>query len=273
MGQPAALAFKEETMIHFFRRIRKKLADDNKPLKYARYAIGEILLVVVGILIALQINSWNTDRINNQKEREYIIRLTNEVKGEINYLKDLRDNFFDRSKGLNRIIEQWKSGNSVVEDTAQYLQDYSYGSGTDPWYREPITWTQLQQSGDLNLLKDKNLTDDLFVFYSEVNKLGDNFVLNPMHEFTNTREKINVPLINDGGVIIIFKYIGAFNLKKENVQINKEIFNKIWNYRQELLPNYVRVEGICQFQVIKLQEVIETGEVLLKKLEASLTPN
>ena len=46
-------------MINFFRRIRKQLADDNKPLKYARYAIGEIVLVVVGILIALQINNWN----------------------------------------------------------------------------------------------------------------------------------------------------------------------------------------------------------------------
>ncbi len=49
-------------MINFFRKIRKKLADDNKPLKYIRYAIGEIVLVVIGILIALQINNWNEDR-------------------------------------------------------------------------------------------------------------------------------------------------------------------------------------------------------------------
>ena len=38
------------------------MADDNRPIKYARYAIGEILLVVIGILIALQINTWNEDR-------------------------------------------------------------------------------------------------------------------------------------------------------------------------------------------------------------------
>ena len=49
-------------MINFFRKIRKKLAEDNKPLKYMRYAIGEIVLVVIGILIALQINNWNEDR-------------------------------------------------------------------------------------------------------------------------------------------------------------------------------------------------------------------
>ena len=49
-------------MIPFFRKTRKKLADDNKPLKYLRYAIGEIVLVVIGILIALSINNWNEDR-------------------------------------------------------------------------------------------------------------------------------------------------------------------------------------------------------------------
>jgi hypothetical protein len=46
-------------MINFFRKIRKQPADDNKPLKYMRYAIGEIALVVLGILIALSINNWN----------------------------------------------------------------------------------------------------------------------------------------------------------------------------------------------------------------------
>jgi hypothetical protein len=46
-------------MLPFFRKIRKKMADDNKPLKYFRYAIGEIVLVVIGILIALSINNQN----------------------------------------------------------------------------------------------------------------------------------------------------------------------------------------------------------------------
>jgi len=56
-------------MIPVFRKTRNppageagKMADDNKPLKYLRYAIGEIVLVVIGILIALQINSWNNLR-------------------------------------------------------------------------------------------------------------------------------------------------------------------------------------------------------------------
>ena len=59
-------------MIPFFRKIRKKMADDNKPLKYIRYAVGEIVLVVIGILIAVQINNWNQKRNNAAQELQLL---------------------------------------------------------------------------------------------------------------------------------------------------------------------------------------------------------
>jgi uncharacterized protein DUF6090 len=58
-------------MINFFRKTRKQMANDNRPVKYMRYAIGEIVLVVIGILIALSINNWNTQR----KEKNLEIKL------------------------------------------------------------------------------------------------------------------------------------------------------------------------------------------------------
>ena len=66
-------------MIGFFRKIRKKLADDNMPLKYMRYAIGEIVLVMIGILLALQVNNWNEGR--KLVERE--ITLLNNIREDI----------------------------------------------------------------------------------------------------------------------------------------------------------------------------------------------
>jgi hypothetical protein len=59
-------------MINFFRKTRKKLADDNKFFKYSRYAIGEVVLVVVGILIVLQINNWNENRKDRKIELEVL---------------------------------------------------------------------------------------------------------------------------------------------------------------------------------------------------------
>jgi len=50
-------------MLKFFRTIRKKLIDEDNVRKYLLYAIGEILLVVIGILIALQVNNWNEQRL------------------------------------------------------------------------------------------------------------------------------------------------------------------------------------------------------------------
>jgi len=62
-------------MIPFFRKIRKKMADDNRPLKYMRYAIGEIVLVVIGILIALQINNWNEERKLKHREVKLLMQM------------------------------------------------------------------------------------------------------------------------------------------------------------------------------------------------------
>ncbi|NNC44454.1 MAG: hypothetical protein HKN99_01055 [Winogradskyella sp.] len=55
-------------MIKFFRKIRYNLMEQNKTGKYFKYAIGEIILVVIGILIALQINNWNEQRKEKQQE-------------------------------------------------------------------------------------------------------------------------------------------------------------------------------------------------------------
>ena len=62
-------------MIKFFRHIRKDLMEKNKTGKYLKYAIGEIILVVIGILIALQINNWNEDKKEQVVEKKILREL------------------------------------------------------------------------------------------------------------------------------------------------------------------------------------------------------
>ena len=71
-------------MINFFRKIRKKLADQNQFVKYSRYAIGEIVLVVIGILIALQINNSNNKRIEKESEIKYLTNIKLDLIKDIN---------------------------------------------------------------------------------------------------------------------------------------------------------------------------------------------
>jgi len=85
-------------MINFFRKIRRKLANENQFVKYSRYAIGEIVLVVVGILIALQINNWNLERKEKIHERKILLELRKTL--ESNQQKMVQDSL--RRIGLNK---------------------------------------------------------------------------------------------------------------------------------------------------------------------------
>ena len=73
-------------MIRFFRKIRQQLLTENKFSRYLLYAIGEILLVVLGILIALQIDNWNENKKIRITEQQYLLALKEEFsfnKGEL----------------------------------------------------------------------------------------------------------------------------------------------------------------------------------------------
>ncbi|MEZ2414533.1 DUF6090 family protein [Muriicola sp. E247] len=70
-------------MIKFFRKIRQNLLSEGKTGKYFKYAIGEILLVVIGILIALQINNWNQERLKEKQIFGYLMSMTEDLKSDI----------------------------------------------------------------------------------------------------------------------------------------------------------------------------------------------
>jgi hypothetical protein len=88
-------------MIPFFRKIRKQFADDNKPLKYMRYAIGEIVLVVIGILIALQINNLNEFR----KERMIEKRMLEELVENLEFNTERLENWIKLNNRDDRSSE------------------------------------------------------------------------------------------------------------------------------------------------------------------------
>lgn len=74
-------------MIKFFRKIRQNLLSEGKTGKYFKYAIGEIVLVVIGILIALSINTWNETRKQDITEKEIIIGIKNDLIKDKEYIK------------------------------------------------------------------------------------------------------------------------------------------------------------------------------------------
>lgn len=99
-------------MIKFFRHIRKDLMEKNKTGKpayqtgrYLKYAIGEIILVVIGILIALQINNWNQERKIKQKETIVLKELLTSINSDLTAYKTHTDPSLERkANGIDSLI-------------------------------------------------------------------------------------------------------------------------------------------------------------------------
>ena len=108
-------------MINFFRKIRKQLADANKPFKYMRYAIGEIVLVVIGILIALQINNLNERNKTSAFELELLYSFKNGLQKD---LSDIDVNVGFHKNGLiamDSLLIYLQTNKTIHEDSIAHL--------------------------------------------------------------------------------------------------------------------------------------------------------
>lgn len=104
-------------MIKFFRHIRKSLIEQNKMGKYFKYAIGEIILVVIGILIALQINNWNQNRL----DKKFELTILKEIKTALQYDIGTHDMLKQRAKikedGIKSLFEMMASNQTYADST------------------------------------------------------------------------------------------------------------------------------------------------------------
>lgn len=91
-------------MIKFFRKIRQKLLSENKLSKYLLYALGEILLVVIGILIALQINTWNEERKSDNDKQKLMFALNQEFSTNKKALEIHLNGLHKNNAQLNKVI-------------------------------------------------------------------------------------------------------------------------------------------------------------------------
>ena len=177
-------------MIKFFRTIRQNLIIENKTSRYVTYAIGEIILVVIGILIALQINNWNSSRIDNKRVDAFVEKLKIQTQNNIDKTEDYIANFdsyFKISQELVYII-----GEKTIEDIDPKIDslvnvnyhDYHLNLDTN-------IITEGRENGDLALLSSDKLRQALY------NLITENIALTERERITN--EDLNllfVPYLN-----------------------------------------------------------------------------
>ncbi len=161
-------------MIGFFRRIRKKLADDNKPMKYMRYAIGEILLVVIGILIALQINNWNVARIQKDEETRILKILLMDLQSAEAKSLELIEKEENVLRNYEDILGQKKKLNAIKNKTSKDSLFFTV-LWSNIGKEAPVinSYTDLKNSGRTGLISNDDIRMQFTALENRINKLNE----------------------------------------------------------------------------------------------------
>jgi len=163
-------------MIPFFRKIRKRFADNNKPLQYLRYAIGEIILVVIGILIALQINNWNQNRIENAALWGNLNNIKSNIKNDLKQASNLN---FVLNQLANNTTDFWSlrsKSDFTLDDFLSTENHLNTLFGLEPFSPNTYGFETLKSTGYIGKLQGTDMEVLLFSYYELAKKINERTV-------------------------------------------------------------------------------------------------
>ena len=246
-------------MIKFFRKIRQNLLSEGKTGKYFKYAIGEILLVVIGILIALQINNWNENRKNEDKELAHLTGIRHELKAQIinleNVVKVNESSLRIIENVMNNYIENdgFKNNDSLLYKFSQLLKS--------PVPSEIKTsFTEMLQSGEVKLISDDSLRNHIIKFYqnldAKIKKANQNTIgvhnssIIPVIQRNTVLDKAN--LMNGVGV--------DFALDLEKIKYSERTKSIAFNNLQ------IQKEELAMVNALNLKAAVESLQLKRSKV-------
>mgnify|MGYP006901761089 FL=1 len=156
-------------MIKFFRKIRYNLMEKNKTAQYLKYAIGEIILVVIGILLALSISSWNIERNLKKSNEVYLTNLLEELNSNITRLDFL---IFPSNKqiGLDSVVKNClyitpRFSKGLEKSDYEFLLNNKVYLGSSQLNLNDATYEELLNTGKLYSLGYDSLIKAVKVYY------------------------------------------------------------------------------------------------------------
>ena len=176
-------------MIKFLRKIRQGLLSEGITGKYIKYAVGEIILVVFGILIALQINNWNDNRKNRNSEALYYCKLLEDFELDKKQIESIKESIDYSIKNTNDALLSLDAGK---KDRNYLLNKYVSAVRRDIYVPRNKTFEELIYSGNLNIIRDHEIKNMLLQYNSDlesnltvIRKNRDEFV-KEIYKLTNT---------------------------------------------------------------------------------------
>ena len=155
-------------MLRLFSNIRKSLLAENNTVKYAKYAVGEVLLIMVGILLALQVQTWNEERRLQQERRELIESLIMDFGTTLRLLDEDLERAQSNLAGFEKFLRAAVGENNAMsfDEIKERARDGFRGNFFQPSIG---SYRAAQSSGALSLINDAIL-QELFVEFEQANK-------------------------------------------------------------------------------------------------------
>jgi len=155
-------------MISLFRKIRQKLLHENKLGNYLKYGIGEIILVVIGILLALQINNWNEAIKNAKREEAFLFNLQQDLRSDSLHLKEIKETL-RTAVTYKTVFENQMKGLATDPDSlnAHFLKQYNILLDFVP---NSTTVDELSNNG-LNLISNPSMRRQIVTLYNDYDEL------------------------------------------------------------------------------------------------------
>ena len=249
-------------MIKFFRKIRQNLLSEGKTGKYFKYAIGEIVLVVIGILIALQINNWNENRKTKIRANEIYTNL----------LTSLEQDSIEVQRTINLLTQSLETQKRLIlSEPNQYTNEFNKSEldkivreivyGVMSFFPKTGIYELITSSNSMDLLKSekiKSLLINLYDFQYKRYENVDAIVDNKYHYELNTliREKI--------------KYVGTFNSESEFEVLSHVDPIRFNEYYDELVSECRDVYGLLSTGNNYLIQINESINELIPLLREEL---
>ncbi len=148
-------------MLKFFRKIRYDLMEKNKTGRYLKYAVGEIILVVIGILIALQINNWNQKRIASVEEIHMLKALKIGLEADYADLKFNEKRIQSSIASANKVIYYLENDLPYIDSIPDYIGDMMFPV---IFVHSTSAFEALKSKG-INLIKNDSLRDEIISVY------------------------------------------------------------------------------------------------------------
>ena len=155
-------------MIKVFNKIRKEMIKENRVYRYIIYALGEIILVVIGILIAIQLDSWRTAGNNRALERNYLLNMLEELKSDsLSHIVGWERRYPGKLEGL-QLAKDYYYGQYKISDSISFMNTIGRGGiGSVGGTRlANSTYLDLISTGNFGLIRDKNLRQQISYYYT-----------------------------------------------------------------------------------------------------------